>query len=78
LKQGKEFEAKYSLGTIVITPPSQFQRTLSRAEFMKVWNKASKMVRAEQFKRGNFNDVTYHGSYILTLMKHILKSKEIE
>lgn len=79
LKQEKEFDAVYSQGKVMITPQSsKFIRTFSKDEFFKIWNKACKMLKNEQFKRGNFNDITYHGSYILALMKHILKDKEIE
>ena len=71
------FTATYSSGKITIIPASKCPRDLSRKEFLKVWIKAVKLPKHEIFRRKNYND-SYHGSYIISMMKTILNGKEIE
>jgi len=79
IKQKKNFKAKFSGGIIYITPHStETERPSNRKEFLRVWNFAKKLAKHEQYKRGNYNEVTRNGSYILALMKHILGESDIE
>ena len=73
------FIATYSSGKITVIPDykTKYPRNLSRKEFLKVWIKAVKLPKHEIFRRKNYND-SYHGSYIISMMKTILDSKEIE
>ena len=77
LKHGKEFKAVFN-NVVTITPTSQYQRTLTKNEFEKVWKRAKNLPNNEQFKRVNYNDMTRNGSYILCLMKHIISKQKIE
>ena len=73
------FTATYSSGKITVIPDYKikFPRNLLRKEFLKVWIKATKLPKQEIFRRKNYND-SYHGSYIISMMKTILKEEEIE
>ena len=73
------FTATYSSGKITVIPDykTKFPRNLLRKEFLKVWIKAAKLPKHETFKRKNYND-SFHGSYIISMMKTILKEEEIE
>ena len=73
------FTATYSSGkiTIITNYKTKDPRDLSRKEFLKVWIKAAKLPKHEIFRRKNYND-SYHGSYIISMMKTILKEEEIE
>ena len=73
------FTATYSSGKITVIPDYKTKdpRDLSRKEFLKVWIKAVKLPKHEIFRRKNYND-SYHGSYIISMMKTILNGKEIE
>jgi len=75
LKQEKEFEARYSGGTIIITPGSRCPRTISRNEFQKVWNRFKKTLNP--YRPGVYQE-NYHASYILAIMKYFLKQEKAE
>jgi len=75
MKQEKEFEARYSGGTLIITPGSGCKRTISRNEFQKVWNKFKKTLNP--YRPGSYQE-NYHASYILAIMKYFLKQEEAE
>ena len=79
LAQKRPFIATYSSGKITVIPDykTKYPRDLSRKEFLKVWIKAAKLPKHEIFKRKNYND-SFHGSYIISMMKTILNGKEIE
>ena len=78
LARGYPFTATYSSGNIIVKPDTtKYERPLSNNEFHKVWIKAAKLPKHEIFRRKNYND-SYHGSYIISMMKTILNGKEIE
>ena len=78
LARGYPFTATYSSGKIIVKPgTTKYERPLSNNEFYKVWIKAAKLPKQEIFRRKNYND-SYHGSYIISMMKTILNGKEIE
>ena len=79
LAQKRPFIVTYSSGKITVIPDykTKFPRDLSRKEFLKVWIKATKLPKHEIFKRKNYNN-SFHGYYIITMMKTILNCKEIE
>ena len=73
------FIATYSSGKIIVKPgTTKYERPLSNNEFYKVWIKASKLSKQEIFIQSNYHDDTFHSSYILSMMKTILKGEEIE
>ena len=73
------FTATYSSGKITVIQDykTKYKRNLFSKEFLKVWIKAAKLPKHEIFRRKNYND-SYHGSYIISMMKTILDGKEIE
>ena len=79
LAQKCPFIATYSSGKIIVKPDYKTKepRPLSSEEFHKVWIIAAKLPKHEIFKRKNYND-SYHGSYIISMMKTILGEEEIE
>ena len=78
LSRKKSFVATYHNGTIVIKPSkTKYERPLNRNEFLKVWNKASKLSLGQRFVPKNYHDETFHSSYIVTLMKSIVKDNDI-
>ena len=79
LAQKRPFIAIYSSGKIIVKPDYKTKepRPLSSEEFHKVWIIAAKLPKYEIFKRKNYND-SYHGSYIISMMKTILDEEEIE
>ena len=78
LARGYPFTATYSSGNIIVKPgTTKYERPLSNNEFHKVWIIAAKLPKHEIFKRKNYND-SFHGSYIISMMKTILDGKEIE
>ena len=73
------FTATYSSGKIIVKPSTtKYERPLSNNEFYKVWIKAAKLSKQEIFIQSNYHDDTFHSSYILAMMKTILKGEEIE
>ena len=79
LAQKRPFIATYSSGKITVKPDYKTKepRPLPSKEFYKVWIIASKLPKYEIFKRKNYND-SFHGSYIISMMKTILGEEEIE
>jgi len=79
LSRKKPFTATYHNETIVIKPSKipVFERPLNRNEFFKVWSKASKLSAGERFEAINYHDDTFHSSYIVSLMKSVVKDDEI-
>ena len=79
LAQKRPFIATFSSGKITVIPDYKTKdpRNLPSKEFLKVWIIAAKLPKHEIFKRKNYND-SFHGSYIISMMKTILNSKEIE
>jgi len=79
LKRHNSFEAVYFEGFVQITPESTLQeRRIDQEEFLKVWNLSKELSTGEKFKRYNYHQITYNGSYILALMKAFLEDNEIE
>ena len=79
LARGYPFTATYSSGKIIVKPgTTKYERPLSNNEFYKVWIKAAKLSKQEIFIQSNYHDDTFHSSYILSMMKTILKGEEIE
>ena len=79
LAQKRPFIATHSSGKITVKPDYKTKepRPLPSKEFYKVWIIASKLPKYEIFKRKNYND-SFHGSYIISMMKTILGEEEIE
>ncbi len=73
------FTATYDGGKIIIQPSEagRDERPLSRNEFHKVWLIAQKLSKSEVYLRKNYNE-SFHGSYIIAMMKEILIDKDIE
>ena len=79
LARGYPFTATYSSGKIIVKPgTTKYERPLSNNEFYNVWIKAAKLSKQEIFIQSNYHDDTFHSSYILSMMKTILKGEEIE
>ena len=73
------FTATYSSGNIIVEPgKTKYERTLSNSDFHKIWIRAAKLSKQEIFIQNNYHDNTFHSSYILSMMKTILKGEEIE
>ena len=82
--QKKVFEATYDNNLIIIQPKTvgvngqiRDPRPLTKNEFHKVWKIAEKLSKQEVFRRKNYQE-SFHGSYILAMIKTILDGKEIE
>ncbi|QLH09464.1 hypothetical protein [Candidatus Nitrosotenuis sp. DW1] len=79
LKRHAKFTASYHNNTIIIKPgKTKFQRPIHSAEFAKVWQKAKTLSNNERFIPVNYQDTTFHASYILTLMKLVIQNDIIE
>lgn len=79
LKRHTKFSAVYSNGMIIVKPNTpRFQRPIHSNEFAKVWQKAKSLSIAERFNPVNYQDQTFHASYILALMKFIIQDGTIE
>ena len=80
LAQKRPFIVTYSSGKITVIPDykTKFPRDLSRKEFLKVWIKAAELSKQEAFIPNNYQDDTFHSSYIVSMMKTILNGEEIE
>lgn len=79
LEQNKEFRCRYSIGEITITPKSSgHERPIDKIQFQRVWRRACKLPREEQFKPGSYQDITVNSSYILVLMKYTVQNEPIE
>ena len=79
LAQKHPFTATYSSPKIVVTVGNtNGKRPLSFSEFYKVWVIASKLPKHEMFIPNNYQDDTFHSSYIVSMMKTILNGEEIE
>ena len=80
LAQKRPFIATYSSGKITVKPDYKTKepRPLPSKEFYKVWIKAAELSNQEAFIPNNYQDDTFHSSYILSMMKTILGEEEIE
>ncbi len=83
--QKKVFEATYDNNLIIIQPKTvggngkiRVPRPITKNEFHKVWKIAEKLSKQEVFRPTNYQDETFHASYILAMIKTILDGKEIE
>lgn len=79
LKQSKPFEAHYYSGIIFVKPSSGKIWTIRKEHMKEVWNIAlhipeSKRFRPTHYGKGNIRT----SSYIVTLMKYILKNEKLE
>ena len=73
------FTATYTSGKIMVkVGNTNGERPLPNSEFYKVWVVASKLPKHEVFIPNNYQDETFHSSYIVSMMKTILKEEEIE
>ena len=73
-------EKKIYIGDLAASYEAIYSRSKKKnflKEFHKVWLIAAKLPKHEIFKRKNYND-SYHGSYIISVMKTILGEEEIE
>ena len=79
LAQKYPFTATYTSPKIMVTVGNtKGERPLSFSEFYKVWVVASKLPKHELFIPNNYQDETFHSSYIVSMMKTILGEEEIE
>ena len=79
LARGYPFTATYSSGKIIVKPgTTKYERLLSNNEFYKVWIKAAELPKQEIFIPNNYQDDTFHSSYIVSMMKTILNGGEID
>ena len=79
LTRGYSFTATYSSGEIIVKPgTTKSERSLSNNEFYKVWIKAAELPKQEIFIPNNYQDDTFHSSYIVSMMKTILNGGEID
>jgi len=78
LKQKKSFDASYKSGVIFITPLSRIDRTITKEQFLQVWNIAKTLVKGEQYIPQNYIQITMNSSYILALMKNYLGDEQIQ
>lgn len=79
LRRGTKFTAIHHSGVIIVRPnKTKFQRTISSKEFVKVWNKIKQLSPSEAFNPINYQNETFHASYILALIKSITKNYTIE
>ena len=79
LARGYPFTATYSSGEIIVKPgTTKYERPLSNNEFHKVWIKAAELSKQEMFIPNNYQDDTFHSSYIVSMMKAILNGGEID
>ena len=73
------FTATYTSGKIMVkVGHTKGERLLPDNEFYKVWVVASKLPKHEMFIPNNYQDDTFHSSYIVSMMKTILGEEEIE
>ena len=78
LARGYSFTATYSSGEIIVKPgTTKYERPLSNNEFYKVWIKAAELSKQEAFIPNNYQDDTFHSSYIVSMMKTILNGEEV-
>ena len=79
LAQKHPFTATYTSGKIIVkVGNTKGERPLTFSEFYKVWVVASKLPKHEMFIPNNYQDDTFHSSYIVSMMKTILNGEEIE
>ena len=79
LAQKHPFTATYAFPKIMVTVGNtKGERPLSNNEFHKVWIKAAELSKQEIFIPNNYQDDTFHSSYIVSMMKTILNGEEIE
>ena len=76
IKQSKEFEARYSGGTIIVTPGTRYRRPIGKSEFEKVWNVFKKTLNP--YRPVIYQQDTYHASYILAIIRYFLKQEKAE
>jgi len=79
LSRKKPFSATFHNGSIVVKPSKKpvTERPINRNEFSKVWNKAAKLSAGERFIPNNYHDETFSSSYIVAMMKSIVKDDDI-
>ena len=79
LARGYPFTATYASGKIFVkVGKTGEERGLSNNEFHKVWIKAAELPKQEIFIPNNYQDDTFHSSYIVSMMKTILNGEEID
>jgi len=79
LKRHTKFTATYSNGVVVVRPDkTRFQRPIHYRDFSRVWNKAKTLSNSERFNPVNYQEETFHASYILALIKSIIMNDTIE
>jgi len=76
LKQGKEFEARYSGGMIIVIPTTRYKRSIGKNEFQKVWYTFKKTLNP--YRPVLYQQDTYHASYILAIISYFLKQEKAE
>lgn len=75
----KPFSATFHKGSIIVKPSKipVTERPINRNEFSKVWNKATKLSAGQRFIQKNYHDETFSSSYIVAMMKSIVKDDDI-
>ena len=72
LHRRSPFSAYSENNSIVVVPKTKDPRNLTRAQFMEIWNNASKLPSYERYRPGNYSKITFNSSYAVTLMKAFL------
>ena len=75
----KPFSVTFHNDKIIIKPSKipVYERPINRKEFLKIWTKASKLSVGQRFVPKNYHDDTFHASYIIPLIKSIVKDNDI-
>lgn len=78
LSQKKPFLFKFdnSNDSIQIIPNSKDPRSTNRIKFQEIWNIAKKSTTP--FIPSQYAQITFNSSYLVAIMKHILKNEKIE
>lgn len=73
LKRHVPFTAEFYFDKIIVKPNStKFTRQISKDDFQKVWNSACKISLGKQFNPVNYQNDTFHASYILAMIKSVI------
>jgi len=79
LKRHVLFSVEFSFDKVMVKPnTTKFTRQIARDDFQKVWNNACKISLDEQFNPVNYQDDTFHASYILAMIKSVIGNDSID
>jgi hypothetical protein len=79
LKRHTLFSAEFSFDKVMVKPnTTKFTRQISQGDFQKIWNRAYKISLDEQFNPVNYQEDTFHASYILAMIKSVIGNDTID